>query len=108
MSNINIKNIKAKICIEEDGEGGYFCYCHGLPGVTATGDTQQETIDNYKECILAYIDMSYRHGFSIPNNDEFSVDFVEEKVSLSMLKTIKQDKVQSNGSQNCFDLCLQS
>ena len=108
MSNINIKNIKVKICLEEDGEGGYFCYSHGLPGVTSTGDTQQETIDNFKECLMAYIDMSFRHGFTIPKNDSFSVDFVEEITPLSTLKTIKLDKVQTSESQNCFDLCLQS
>jgi len=108
MSSINVKNIQVKICMEEDGEGGYFCYSLGLPGVTATGDSEQETIENFKECIMAYIDMSYRHGFTIQTNDDFSVDFVEDPIPLSMLKTIKLDKVQSNGSQNCFDLCLQS
>jgi len=69
-----------KVIFEPAEEGGYTVYVPSLPGCISEGDTYEEALENVKEAIKEWIEVSEQFGDEIPQSDVI-VDVVE--VSLS-------------------------
>jgi len=69
-----------KVIFEPAEEGGYTVYVPSLPGCISEGDTYEEALENVKEAIKEWIEVSEQFGDEIPQSDVI-VDVVE--ISLS-------------------------
>ena len=58
-------NFKISVIIESD-EDGYHAYCPALKGLHTCGDTEEETVNNAKDAIIAYMHSLIKHGDPIP------------------------------------------
>lgn len=56
---------KVQIIIEPDGTG-FHAYCPALKGLHAPGDTKEESLENAKEAVIAYLQSLVKHGDPIP------------------------------------------
>ena len=50
----------------ERAEGNFSAYCPDLPGVVATGDTEDECAESMREAIAFHIEGLIRHGHPVP------------------------------------------
>ena len=74
-----------KVIFEPAEEGGYTVYVPSLPGCISEGDTYEEALENVKEAIKEWIEVSEQFGDEIPQSDVI-VDVVE--ISLSDEQTV--------------------
>jgi len=58
-----------KVVFEPAEEGGYTVYAPSLPGCVSEGDTYQEALENIKEAIRGWIEVSRKFGDEIPPSD---------------------------------------
>ncbi len=63
------KVLSYKVIFEPAEEGGYTVYVPSLPGCISEGDTYQEALDNIKEAIEGWIEVSREFGDEIPPSD---------------------------------------
>ncbi|MBI4295970.1 MAG: type II toxin-antitoxin system HicB family antitoxin [Chloroflexi bacterium] len=57
---------KVEIIIEPD-EGGFHAYCPALKGLHTSGATQEETLENARNAVSAYLQSLIKHGDPVPN-----------------------------------------
>jgi len=62
-------HLSYKIVLEPAKEGGYTVYAPSLSGCISEGDTKEEAIENIKEAIKGWIEVSKQYGDSIPSSD---------------------------------------
>ena len=55
-----------KVVLEPCEEGGYTVYVPSLPGCVSEGDTFNEAIENIKDAITGWIEVSKEYGDEIP------------------------------------------
>jgi len=60
-----------KIIIEECEEGGYYAECPALPGCHVEGDTYEETMEELKKVIKAFIEEYKKDNQEIPKDNFF-------------------------------------
>jgi len=72
-------HLSYKIVLEPAEEGGYTVYAPSLPGCISEGDTKEEAIENIKEAIKGWIEVSKQYGDSIPPGD-INVETVQVEV----------------------------
>lgn len=67
MSNRNKANdtYHVNVVVEEDGSG-YYAYCPDLGAIHVYGDTIDEVKENVRDALLAYVEMSIKHGDPLP------------------------------------------
>ena len=53
------------IIIEKDN-GEFHAFCPVLKGLHTRGETEEETMDNAKDAVIAYLNSLIRHGDPIP------------------------------------------
>lgn len=58
-----------KVILEPCEEGGYTVYVPSLPGCISEGDTFEEAIENIKDAIKGWIEVSREYGDIIPPSD---------------------------------------
>ncbi|MBC7080592.1 MAG: type II toxin-antitoxin system HicB family antitoxin [Methanothrix sp.] len=58
-----------KVVLEPAEEGGYTVYVPSLPGCISEGDTYQEALQNIREAIAGWIEVSKEFGDEIPPSD---------------------------------------
>ena len=58
-----------KIIIEECEEGGYYAECPAFPGCHVEGDTYEETMEELKKVIKAFIEEYKRNNQEIPKDN---------------------------------------
>ena len=58
-----------KVVLEPAEEGGYTVYAPSLPGCITEGDNREEAIQNIKEAIQGWIEVSREYGDTIPPSD---------------------------------------
>ncbi len=58
-----------KVILEPAEEGGYTVYAPSLPGCISQGDTYEEALENIKEAIEGWIEVSQEFGDKIPPSD---------------------------------------
>jgi len=58
-----------KVVLEPAEEGGYTAYVPSLPGCFSEGDTYEEALNNIKEAIKGWIEVSKEFGDEIPPSD---------------------------------------
>jgi predicted RNase H-like HicB family nuclease len=58
-----------KVILEPCEEGGYTVYVPSLPGCISQGDTFEEAIENIKDAIKGWIEVSREYGDIIPPSD---------------------------------------
>ncbi|MFN4218953.1 MAG: type II toxin-antitoxin system HicB family antitoxin [Candidatus Bipolaricaulia bacterium] len=63
------KVLSYKVVLEPAEDGGYTVYVPSLPGCVSEGDTYQEALDNIKEAIEGWIEVSREFGDAIPPGD---------------------------------------
>lgn len=63
------KALSYKVIFEPAEEGGYTVYVPSLPGCISEGDTYQEALENIKEAIEGWIEVSREFGDEIPPSD---------------------------------------
>jgi len=62
--------MKVKVVLEPQEEGGYTVYVPSLPGCISEGETVEEALENIKEAISLYLEVS----------DDDLVDFLNKKI----------------------------
>ena len=62
--------MKIKVVLEPQEEGGYTVYVPSLPGCISEGETVEEALENIKEAISLYLEVS----------DDDLVDFLDKKI----------------------------
>ncbi|RLI19656.1 type II toxin-antitoxin system HicB family antitoxin [Candidatus Bathyarchaeota archaeon] len=62
--------MKIKVVLEPQEEGGYTVYVPSLPGCISEGETVEEALENIKEAISLYLEVS----------DDDLVDFLNKKI----------------------------
>lgn len=72
-----MENYRYTVIIEPDEEGGYSASCPALEGCVSQGDTYDETLDNIREAIVAYIESLKKHNEPIPDDVEVKVQSVQ-------------------------------
>ncbi len=73
------KKFSYKVVLEPCTEGGFTVYVPSLPGCISQGETHQEALDNIREAILAWIEVSREYGDAVPPSDVL-YDLVEIEV----------------------------
>jgi predicted RNase H-like HicB family nuclease len=73
------KKLSYKVVLEPCAEGGFTVYVPSLPGCISQGESRQEALDNIKEAILAWIEVSREYGDAVPPGDVV-YDLVEVEV----------------------------
>ena len=73
------KVLSYKVVLEPAEEGGYTVYVPSLPGCISEGDTYQEALENIKEAIEGWIEVSQEFGDEIPPSDVI-IDTVQVSV----------------------------
>lgn len=63
------KLLSYKVVLELATEGGYTVYVPSLPGCISEGDSYKEALQNIKEAIEGWIDVSKQFGDEIPPSD---------------------------------------
>lgn len=63
------------VIIEQTGTG-YSAYSPDVPGCVAAGDTEEETIENFQDALIAHFEAMREVGEPIPEPHS-SVDYVE-------------------------------
>lgn len=58
-------NLSVPISIEKDNDE-FHAYCPVLKGLHTRGETEEETMDNAKDAVIAYLNSLIRHGDPIP------------------------------------------
>ena len=69
-------NVRRYPVIIEQTETGYSAYSPDVPGCAATGDTPEETRNNFGEALAAHFETMREIGEAIPEPHS-SVDYVE-------------------------------
>lgn len=57
------------VILERQPDGGFHAYCPALKGCHSQGYSVEETIDNMREAIEAYLESVEAHGEPIPRED---------------------------------------
>jgi len=65
--------MKYKIVLEPQEEGGYTVYVPALPGCVSQGETVEEAMDNVKEAIIVYLESLKERGINLPQVEEREV-----------------------------------
>jgi predicted RNase H-like HicB family nuclease len=63
------KEYKFTVLIEPCREGGYFAMCPAFPGCHVEGETYEETLDEMRQAIDAFIEDYKEEGEKIPEED---------------------------------------
>lgn len=63
------KVLSYKVVLEPAEEGGYTVYVPSLPGCVSEGDTYEEALQNIREAIEGWIQVSQEFGDEIPPSD---------------------------------------
>lgn len=63
------KVLSYKVILEPCEEGGYTVYVPSLPGCISEGDTYKEALENIKDAIKGWIEVSKEYGDKIPPSD---------------------------------------
>lgn len=63
------------VIIEQAGTG-YSAYSPDVPGCVAAGDTEEETVENFQDALIAHFEAMREVGEPIPEPHS-SVDYVE-------------------------------
>ena len=58
--------MKYRVLIEQDEDGVYVAEVPALPGCVSQGQTREETVENVREAIAAYLESLEMHGDPIP------------------------------------------
>ena len=66
-------NMRFKVVLEPQEEGGYTVYVPSLPGCVSQGETIQEAMDNIKEAIELYLESFKERKLSLPRIEEREV-----------------------------------
>ena len=72
-----MQNYKYTVVIEPAEEGGYFASCPALEGCVSQGQTYEETVENIKEAISAYIESLKKDNEPIPEDVDVKVQSVQ-------------------------------
>jgi len=67
------KNMRFKVVLEPQEEGGYTVYVPSLPGCVSQGETIQEAMTNIKEAIGLYLESFKERKLSLPQIEEREV-----------------------------------
>lgn len=59
------------IILEREPDGGYHAFCPALKGCHSQGETLDETIENMREAVGAFIESVEAHNDSLPVEDLF-------------------------------------
>ena len=60
-----VKNLKFKVVLDEDEDGGLVVTVPALPGCISQGDTQEEALENIKEAIELHLSSLAEDGIPI-------------------------------------------
>lgn len=63
-------NLKYKIFLEKEEEGGYTVHVPALPGCHTQGDDVEDALSNAKEAIECYLESLKKDGIPIPRSME--------------------------------------
>jgi len=63
------KVLSYKVILEPCEEGGYTVYVPSLPGCVSEGNTHMEALENIKDAIKGWIEVSKEYGDEIPPSD---------------------------------------
>ncbi|MBN1190492.1 MAG: type II toxin-antitoxin system HicB family antitoxin [Dehalococcoidales bacterium] len=66
-------NMRFKVVLEPQEEGGYTVYVPSLPGCVSQGETIQEAMTNIKEAIELYLESFKERKLSLPRIEEREV-----------------------------------
>ena len=72
-----MREVKFKVVLEPQPEGGYVAYVPALPGCFSQGETKEEALKNIKEAIELYLEV-----------------LEEKELGKTMKKFIRSDKSQ--------------
>ena len=68
--NIDMKNLKYRIILKPEPEGGYTVLVPSLPGCITYGKTLEEAKKMALDAIKAYLESLKKHGEPIPDDSE--------------------------------------
>lgn len=60
--------MKFKVILEPQPEGGYVAYVPALPGCFSQGETKEETLKNIKEAIELYLEVMEERELGKPSD----------------------------------------
>lgn len=64
------KEYQFTVIIEPCEEGGYYAECPSLPGCHVQGDSYEETLNELRSTILAFLEDYRKEGEEIPSPSE--------------------------------------
>ena len=70
-------NLKFKVILEKEKEGGYAVHVPALPGCHTQGDDIPEALKNAREAIECYLESMQKDGIALPENIEEHVFEIE-------------------------------
>jgi predicted RNase H-like HicB family nuclease len=76
--DVKIIRVKVQVLVEPD-DGGWYAYCPDLKGLHASGDTQEEAVQNAVEAVKLYVTSLVKHNEPIPvgvQDEEWSLSDV--------------------------------
>ncbi len=71
--NTQAVNMKFRVVIEPQEEGGYTVYVPALPGCVSQGSTVDEAMENIKEAITLYLESLRERKIGLPQVEEREV-----------------------------------
>jgi len=63
------KKLSYKVVMEPCEEGGVTVYVPSLPGCVSQGDTYREVLNNIKDAIRGWVEVSREYGDAVPPSD---------------------------------------
>ncbi len=63
------KEYRFTVLVEPCAEGGYFAMCPAFPGCHVEGETYEETLQEMRRAIDAFIEDYIEEGEAIPDDD---------------------------------------
>ena len=73
------KEYQFTVIVEPCEEGGYYAECPSLPGCHVQGESYEETLQELRSAILAFLEDYQKEGEEIPND---SVTVTSLKVAI--------------------------
>ena len=72
-----MSNLRFKVVLEREPEGGFSVFVPALPGCHTQGETEEEALASAKEAIECYLESLKQDGLPVPDELEERVHEVE-------------------------------
>jgi len=69
-----VKNMRYRVVLEPQAEGGYTVFVPQLPDVVSEGETREEALNNVKDAIEGYLTVLKETNWPVPKVEEETIE----------------------------------